>query len=138
MVPTPMMFSGSFPVANGVRQGGAPILFTLYMNDLLMDLKRLGVGCFWDGFLVGVFCCADNIVPLAPFPSSLRILIHCCEEFAAYCGLQFNPVKTQPTCFSHSVSSNCHAHIIVFRSQVLWHLSAVPLLLHISQFRESL
>ena len=39
----------SFPVANGVRQGG-PILFTLYIDALLLDL---GVGCFWDSFFVG-------------------------------------------------------------------------------------
>ena len=39
-------FSGNFTVANGVHRGEvlSPILFTLYMDDLLMDLQSLGVG----------------------------------------------------------------------------------------------
>ena len=38
--------SDSFPVSNGVRQGGvlSPILCTIYIDDLLGDLCKLGVG----------------------------------------------------------------------------------------------
>ena len=47
--------SPAFSVSNGVRQGGvlSPILFTIYMDDLLLGLKGLGIGCYWDGFFVG-------------------------------------------------------------------------------------
>ena len=42
--------SDCFSITNGVRQGSvlSPILFTLYMDDLLKELECLGVGCFWD------------------------------------------------------------------------------------------
>ena len=42
-------------MTNGVRQGGvlSPILFTIYMVDLLTGLKGLGVGCYWDQNFVG-------------------------------------------------------------------------------------
>ena len=54
--------SDSFSFANGVRQGGvlSPILFTLYIDDLLMDLKEQGVGCFWDSFFAGALCYAPQ------------------------------------------------------------------------------
>ena len=88
-------FSDSFPIANGVRQGGvlSPILFTLYMDDLLMDLKSQGVGCFWDSFFAGALCYADDLVLLAPSPSALRIMICCCEDFVASRGLRLMPPR---------------------------------------------
>jgi len=40
--------SGYFPVDNGVRQGGvlSPVLFCVYIDNLLCRLSRSGVGCF--------------------------------------------------------------------------------------------
>ena len=84
-------------VTNGVRQGGvlSPILFTLYMDDLLKELECLGVGCFWDSLYAGALCYADDLVLLAPSPSALRIMLCCCEKFAVSRGLRFNAAKTQ-------------------------------------------
>ena len=38
-----------FSISNGVRQGGvlSPILFTICIDDLLIELERQGIGCFW-------------------------------------------------------------------------------------------
>ena len=49
--------SSNFPTTNGVRQGGvlSPVLFTLYMDDLLVELSELGVGCYWEGLFAGAF-----------------------------------------------------------------------------------
>ena len=74
-------------------------------------MKEQGVSCFWDNFFAGALCYADDIVLLAPSPSALRIMICCCEDFAASRGLQFNASKTQLIRFSHSPSSSCHACI---------------------------
>ncbi len=103
--------SAPFSVSNGVCQGGvlSPILFTMYIDDLLVDLSNLGVGCFWGSLFAGALCYADDLVLLAPSPSALRMMLRCCEDFALKRGLRFNASKTQLIRFSSSPSSSCAA-----------------------------
>ena len=66
--------SEPFKVSRGVRQGGvlSPILFTLYLDDLLTELSRTSVGCYWDKIFVGAIAYADDITLLAPTPLHLE------------------------------------------------------------------
>jgi len=50
-------FSDRFRDSNGVQQGGvlSPILFTIYVDDLLQDLSKLGIGCYWDSSLLALY-----------------------------------------------------------------------------------
>ena len=89
--------SHPFVVSNGVRQGGvlSPILFAIYLDELLLRLKSSGVGCHWSHHFAGALAYADDVVLLAPSASALRLLLCTCESFASDCGLVFNPQKTQ-------------------------------------------
>ena len=94
----------SFTVSNGMRQGGmlSPILFTVYLDDLLNELKRLNVGCHWRHHFVGALYYADDIALLAPSADALRQMLKVCENFASLHGLSFNPAKTQLIRFARS------------------------------------
>ena len=89
--------STPFRVSNGVRQGGvlSPVLFSIYLDELLLKLESIGVGCFWKSHHAGALAYADDIVLLAPSASALRILLATCESHGTCLGLHFNPLKTQ-------------------------------------------
>ena len=48
-------FSDWFSVTAGVRQGGvlSPDFYSIYVNDLLIILKNLGIGCYYRGCRIG-------------------------------------------------------------------------------------
>jgi hypothetical protein len=60
--------SCNFSVSNGVKQGAiiSPILFCVYLDTLLLELKKAGVGCFIGNWFVAALAYADDVVLLAP------------------------------------------------------------------------
>ena len=77
-------YSPPFGVSNGVRQGGvlSPILFTVYLDEFLTRLSKLGIGCHFDSIYAGSFGYADDIALLTPSPSAMRRLLKECKLFA--------------------------------------------------------
>ena len=53
---------------NGVRQGGvlSPFSFAVYLDRLLVELSKSGVGCHWGSSFAGAFSYADDVELLAP------------------------------------------------------------------------
>ena len=50
-----------FELSNGVKQGGvlSPILFNIYIDKLLLELKGSSYGCHINNTFVGALCYAD-------------------------------------------------------------------------------
>ena len=129
------LLSNSFSVSNGVRQGGvlSPILFSVYLDDLLCQLADSGAGCYWGHLFAGAVCYADDIVLLAPCPSALRIMLEICSSYAANHGLKFNAEKTQLICF-HLRHCQPRIPIIQFNDTILHYTNEVVHLGHILTF----
>ena len=67
----------------------------IYVDDLLLELERCGVGCHCGCDFVGAVCYANDLALLAPSLSALRFMLSVCENFASQHGLLFKARKTQ-------------------------------------------
>jgi Reverse transcriptase (RNA-dependent DNA polymerase) len=71
------MFSDSFCIENGTRQGGvlSPYLFTRYIREVLYAVINTRIGCNVGGRMMNILAYADDVVLLAPSWTALQDLI---------------------------------------------------------------
>ncbi|KAK2721936.1 hypothetical protein QYM36_002490 [Artemia franciscana] len=91
-----LQYCESFPVLNGVRQGGvlSPLLYNLYLVRLNLCLAQTGVGCFIGGVCFNNLSHTDDLVILAPTVAALNHLPSICDEFTSANDIVFNTAKT--------------------------------------------
>ena len=80
------------------------ILFCVYIDDLISQLRRNRTGCWFNGDYVGVIVYADDIVLLSPTLDGLQEMIHTCSTYAKNHNLSFsthdNPRKSKTKCMA--------------------------------------
>lgn len=93
--------SNEYRLDCGVRQGGltSPDLFNLYMNDLIVELRKTKVGCHIGNMCINNLSYADDMVLLSPSINGLRRLISVCEQYAKEHGLIYNVNKSEMMVF---------------------------------------
>ena len=79
-----------------MKQGGviSPVLFCIYINKLLGQLRSSGFGCFIGEVFLGALAYADDIVLLAPTHRAMRNMLALCDRFAEECNVVFNAKKS--------------------------------------------
>ena len=98
------MKSDRFLVHNGVRQGAvsSPILFSIYIDGLIKELRDSGLGCKIERFYYGCLGYADDLLLLSASRSGLQSMVKICEKFAKLKGLKFStsedPAKSKTKC----------------------------------------
>ncbi|XP_045772691.1 uncharacterized protein LOC123872451 [Maniola jurtina] len=79
----------------------SPILFNLYVNELIEELSSARVGCQIGGVSVNNLSYADDMALLSPSVCGLRSLINICEKYAENHGLLYNVAKTEVMIFKY-------------------------------------
>ena len=89
--------SDYFGALNGVKQGGvvSPVLFCIYIDDLLINLSQSGFGCYIGAHFVGAIAYADDIVLISPTPFGMRKLLSICDLYASHYDIVFNAEKSK-------------------------------------------
>ena len=101
-------YSHRFSVTNGVRQGAvsSPLLFSVYIDGLILQLRGSGLGCRIDHLLFGCLGYADDLLLLAASRSGLQAMVTMCEKFAKKKHLKFStnvdPAKSKTKCLIFS------------------------------------
>ena len=87
--------SASFEIKSGVMQGSklGPILFNIFINDLLETLNDSGLGVALEKITITALGFADDIILIADKPSKLQALIDICERWSRQNGVRFNSDK---------------------------------------------
>jgi len=90
------VLSEYFLETNSVKQGGvlSPVLFCIYIDNLLIHLLKSGFGCYIGNTFVGALAYAD-IVLVAPSASAMRRLLSICDYFASEYSISFNATKSK-------------------------------------------
>ena len=100
--------SATFNISNGTRQGSvlSPYFFGVYLDNLLIKLRQLQLGCYVAGVWMGACAFADDIALLAPGRQVLQKMITECERYGLQNNLVFStdpvPSKSKTKCILFS------------------------------------
>lgn len=120
--------SEEFAVTNGVRQGGilSPILFIVYIDELLQKLRDSGYGCYIGPHFTGALAYADDIVLISPTKKGLKTMADICVSYSNDYKIVFNASKSQYCVFRNKyVSSNTNfafSNVTLEECSVVTHL----------------
>ena len=99
--------SETFNISNSVKQGGvlSPILFRIYLNELLLKLKKSGIECQIGNIFTGALAYADDVVLLTSTKHAMSLMLKICSKFSTTFEFILNADKSKFIIFP--CSSSC-------------------------------
>ena len=92
----------------------SPLLFSMYINDLVLDIKSLNRGIPIDLELLTALLYADDLVVFAQNPTDLQsILNYSIDLWCNKWGISINPQKTKALYFRHARKSRSDVSLFI-------------------------
>jgi hypothetical protein len=108
-------------VNSGVKQGGimSPILYNVYVDDLMNKLLKENLGCTIGGISYGAIFYADDIVLMGSSVKKVQKMLDICCKYGNECGITFNPKKSKWYCTNHY--SDCCFVTFMLNNDIITH-----------------
>ena len=91
------MSTDFFDVKCGLKQGCllSPLLFNLYIDDLIRDMNLLNIGIKIDDEKICILLYADDVILIADTEEDLQTLLKCLHDWSERNGLKINKDKSK-------------------------------------------
>ena len=113
--------SDTFSVSNGVKQGTVlfPILFSVYIDELLKRLKESEYGSYIGNTYFGALSYADDVTLLCPTKSGINRMLKIINNSSKEFDINFNHTKSKLLIYtSNNVSNDNVVDNITFDNQI--------------------
>ena len=88
------------------------------MNDLLIILRKNGLGCHVDSLFVGAIMFADDLALLAPTRGAMQKMLDLCESYCREYCLSFNAKKTKSMIFGKGFDTLDPANLMLNNERI--------------------
>ncbi len=88
--------SDLFPLRSGTRQGRvlSPVLFAVFIDDVLRQLEDLNCGCFVNNLCLNSFMYADDLILLSISVCDMLRMLNVCREELMWLDMRLNISKS--------------------------------------------
>jgi len=110
-----------FSCSNGIKQGGvlSPVLFCVYIEELISRLRALNIGCFIGHKFAGVMTYADDVTLMAPTHAATMKMLEVCRDCANDFDVLFNSSKSNVILFKPRSCPMMQRPVITFQGEVI-------------------